>query len=82
MLASFTGASQVIFAVYFAFNFSFELLISKNRWAHVMSLLGIVDLVTILPIFVAIASDMYEESPTGFVRLYRVLMLPRVSCST
>lgn len=43
-----------------------------------MSILGIVDLVTIVPVFVALSVDPVVKSPTGFVRLYRVLMLARV----
>ena len=67
--------------MFFSFNFLFELLLSKNRWAFVMSILGIVDLVTIVPVFVALSSDPVVKSPTGFVRLYRVLMLARVRIS-
>lgn len=70
---------QVFFAVFYAFNFVFELLLSKNRVAYVMSLLGIVDLVTTVPVFVTLATGELENSPTGFVRFYRVLMLSRVS---
>lgn len=72
------SSGQVFFAVFFSFNFVFELLLSKNRWAFVMSILGIVDLVTIVPVFVALSVDPVVKSPTGFVRLYRVLMLGRV----
>lgn len=43
-----------------------------------MSLLGMVDLVTIVPVFVALSTEPIVKSPTGFVRLYRVLMLARV----
>eukprot|EP00903_Cladosiphon_okamuranus_P017959 g16523.t1 len=43
-----------------------------------MSILGVVDLVTIVPVFVALFGDPVVKSPTGFVRLYRVLMLARV----
>eukprot|EP00752_Nemacystus_decipiens_P006321 g5698.t1 len=69
---------EAFFAVFFSFNFLFELLLSKNRWAFVMSILGIVDLVTIVPVFVALSVDPVVKYPTGFVRLYRVLMLARV----
>lgn len=64
--------------MFFAFNFLLELLLSKNRWAFIMSILGIVDLVTIVPVFVGLSVDPVVKSPTGFVRLYRVLMLARV----
>lgn len=74
----FLSRIQVFFAVFFSFNFFFELLLSKNRWVFVMSILGIVDLVTIVPVFVALATEPLVKSPTGFVRLYRVLMLARV----
>lgn len=66
------------FTVYFMFNFALELLLSKNRWGHVLSFLGMVDIVTIVPVLITIASEVYQVSPSGFVRLYRVLMLPRV----
>ncbi|CAB1121185.1 unnamed protein product [Ectocarpus sp. CCAP 1310/34] len=69
---------EVFFAVFFSFNFLFELLLSKNRLAFVMSIPGIVDLVTIVPVFLALQADPVSKSPTGFVRLYRVLMLARV----
>lgn len=75
---SFFSRVQVFFTVFFAFNFLFELLLSKNRWAFVMSILGIVDLVTIVPVFVALATEPLVKSPTGFVRLHRALMLSRV----
>lgn len=71
-------SGQVFFAVFFSFNFLLELLLSKNRWAFIMSILGIVDLVTIVPVFVALAVDPLVKSPTGFVRFYRVLTLTRV----
>lgn len=74
----FSARGQVFFAVFFSFNFVFELLLSKNRWAFVMSILGIVDLVTIVPVFVALVTEPLAKSPTGFVRMYRVLMLARV----
>ncbi len=64
--------------MFFSFNFLFELLLSKNRWVFVMSVLGMVDLVTIVPVFVALSTEPVVKSPTGFVRLYRVLMLARV----
>ncbi|CBN74862.1 cation chanel protein, possibly calcium-activated BK potassium channel, alpha subunit [Ectocarpus siliculosus] len=69
---------EVFFAVFFSFNFLFELLLSKNRLAFVMSIPGIVDMVTIVPVFLALQADPVSKSPTGFVRLYRVLMLARV----
>lgn len=69
---------QVFFAVFFTFNFLFELLLSKNRLAFVMSIPGIVDIVTIVPVLLALQTDPVTKSPTGFVRLYRVLMLARV----
>eukprot|EP00904_Undaria_pinnatifida_P008766 jgi/Undpi1/5019/HiC_scaffold_19.g08371.m1 len=69
---------QVFFAVFFTYNFFFELVLSNNRWAYIFGLLGIVDLVTIVPIFVAMASGDLENSPTGFVRFYRLLMLSKV----
>ncbi|CAM9505092.1 unnamed protein product, partial [Ectocarpus fasciculatus] len=69
---------QVFFAVFFTFNFLFELLLSKNRLAFVMSIPGIVDIVTIVPVLLALQADPVSKSPTGFVRLYRVLMLARV----
>lgn len=64
--------------MFFSFNFLFELLLSKNRLAFVMSIPGIVDMVTIVPVFLALQADPASKSPTGFVRLYRVLMLARV----
>ncbi|CAM9647012.1 unnamed protein product [Ectocarpus sp. 4 AP-2014] len=69
---------EVFFAVFFSFNFLFELLLSKNRLAFVMSIPGIVDMVTIVPVFLALQANPVSKSPTGFVRLYRVLMLARV----
>ncbi|CAM9455333.1 unnamed protein product [Ectocarpus sp. 12 AP-2014] len=69
---------EVFFAVFFSFDFLFELLLSKNRLAFVMSIPGIVDMVTIVPVFLALQADPVSKSPTGFVRLYRVLMLARV----
>lgn len=70
---------QVFFSVFFAFNYALEMLLSKNRIAHTVSLLGIVDVITTGPVFYAIVTGEIESSPTGFVRFYRVLMLTRVS---
>lgn len=44
-----------------------------------MSLLGVVDIVTIIPVFVVLATGESNNPPTGFVRFYRVLMLSKVS---
>ena len=65
--------------MFFTFNFFFELFLARNRCAYVFGLLGIVDLVTIVPIFVAMGTGNLKNSPTGFVRFYRLLVLSRVS---
>ena len=72
------GFGQVFFAVFYSFNFLFELVLSKNRWVYVCSLLCIVDIATVVPVFLTLAVGDLKNSPTGFVRFYRVVMLSKV----
>lgn len=76
-LKSFLRYSEVIIVMLFTIEYLIRIFFSKNRLKFVFSFYGLIDLVAILPFYLAFAMDLRSLRLVRLFRLVRILKLVR-----
>jgi len=74
---SFLKYSEIVVVVIFTIEYFLRILLSKNRLKFIFSFYGLIDLLAILPFYLAFAIDLQSLRLVRLLRLVRILKLAR-----
>jgi len=72
---------ETISVIIFTLEYATRIALSQRRLAYMMSLMGVIDLVSILPFYLGLAFDLRSIRAFRLLRLFRIFKLTRYSAA-